>query len=301
MNLSELNKRFGITDQLDFVEGKGGLTIAVIKNKFASAVVSLYAGQVLSYRPVNTNSDLMFLSEQAYYQTGKAIKGGVPVCWPWFGPDPQGKGRPAHGFARNSEWTVIDSGTASNGATRLVLELKLNETTRALWDGEIEARLDIEVGESLKLKLTTTNKGKETIELSQALHTYFNVGDIAKTSVNGLEDKTYIDKVDGSKEKTQSGEVTINTEVDRIYTDIKNRLVINDIELGRKIHIESEGSNSAVVWNPWKKIAAGMADLGDEDYKRMLCVETTNAGPDIVSIAPGGRYSMSAEYSITHA
>ncbi|MGB5395959.1 MAG: D-hexose-6-phosphate mutarotase [Gammaproteobacteria bacterium] len=299
MNLSELNKRFGITDQLDFVEGKGELTIAVIKNKFASAVVSLYAGQVLSYRPVNTNSDLMFLSEQAYYQTGKAIKGGVPVCWPWFGPDPQGKGRPAHGFARNSEWTVIDSGTASNGATRLALELKLNETTRALWDGEIEARLDIEVGESLKLKLTTTNKGKETIELSQALHTYFNVGNIAKTSVNGLEDKTYIDKVDGSKEKTQSGEVTINAEVDRIYTDVNNRLVINDVELGRKIHIESEGSHSAVVWNPWKKIAAGMADLGDEDYKRMLCVETTNAGPDVVSVAPGGRYSMSAEYSIT--
>jgi glucose-6-phosphate 1-epimerase len=299
MNLEALNERFGITDQLEFVEGKGGLTIAVIKNKYASAVVSLYAGQVLSYRPANTSADLMFLSEQAYYQTGKAIKGGVPVCWPWFGPDPKDKGRPAHGFARTSEWDVIETGATSDGATRLVLELKLNDSTRALWVGEIEARLDIEVGKSLKLKLSTINHGKETIALSQALHTYFNVGDIAKTSVNGLEDKTYIDKVDDSKEKTQSGEVTINSEVDRIYTNVNNRLVINDVELSRKIHIESEGSHSAVVWNPWKKIAAGMADLGDEDYKRMLCVETTNAGPDVVSVAPGGRYSMSAEYSIT--
>ena len=299
MKLVELNKKYAISDQLEFVEGRGGLTIAVIKNKFASAVVSLYAGQVLSYRPANSNADLMFLSDKAYYETGKAIKGGVPVCWPWFGPDPEDKGRPAHGFARTSEWAVVETGSTSDGATRVVLELKLNEATRKLWQGEIEARLEIEAGQSLKLKLTTTNHGKEAIELTQALHTYFNVGDIAKATVNGLENKTYIDKVDASKEKVQSDAVTINTEVDRIYTDVSNRLVINDMQLGRKIHIESEGSNSAVVWNPWKKIAVGMADLGDEDYLRMLCVETTNAGPDVVKLAPGKRYSMSAEYSIS--
>ena len=299
MNLVELNERFGLTDQLEFVEGKGGLTIAVIKNKFATAVVSLYAGQVLSYRPANSNADLMFLSEQAYYQNGKAIKGGVPVCWPWFGPDPEDKGRPAHGFARNSEWGVVETGANSDGTTRLVLELKLNDTTRALWQGDIVARLEIEVGTSLKLNLITENLGKETIKLTQALHTYFNVGDIAKTSVNGLENKTYIDKVDDSKEKVQTDAVTINSEVDRIYNNVNNRLVINDTALNRKIYIESKGSNSAVVWNPWKKIAAGMADLGDEDYKRMLCVETTNAGHDIVSVAPGKSYSMTAEYSLS--
>jgi glucose-6-phosphate 1-epimerase len=298
MKFEALNERFGIVDQLVFVKGKGGLLNAHIKNKYATAVVSLYAGQVLSYKPVDSTSDLMFLSEQAYYEAGKAIKGGVPICWPWFGADPQGRGRPAHGFARTSEWNVIESGTTSDGATRLVLELKLNETTRALWHGNIEAQLEIEVGKTLTIKLITTNLGEEVIELTQALHTYFSVGDIAQTSVKGLEEKNYIDKVDGSKQKTQAGAVTINSEVDRIYTEVANSLVIQDEKLNRRIFIHPAGSNSAVVWNPWKDIAANMADLGDEDYQHMLCVETTNAGPDVVNVAPGESYSLSAEYSI---
>jgi len=299
MNMTALNERFGITDQLKFVGGKGGLTNVVITNHHATATVSLYAGQVLSYKPVGTKADLMFLSEQAHYQSGKAIKGGVPICWPWFGPDPQGKGRPQHGFARNSEWSVLETGTSKDGAAQLLLGLKLSDTTRPLWKGNIEARIEIEVSKTLKLKLTTINLGKDKIELSQAFHTYFSVGDIEKATVAGLENTRYIDKVDTSKEKVQSGAVTINTEVDRIYTGVTKDLQIHDAKLNRQINIHSEGSNSAVVWNPWKDIAASMADLGDNDYMRMLCVETTNAGPDIVKIKPGERYSMSVEYHIT--
>lgn len=301
MQLDTLNARFAIDHQLKFVAGKGGLLNAVIRNAHASASVSLYAGQVLSWQPKAAQHDVLFLSEQAYYQPGKAIKGGVPVCWPWFGPDPQGKGRPAHGFARTSEWEVLNTVSLANGATQLVLSLKLNESTRALWAGDIEAQLEIVVGKTLRLALTTFNRSQQAIELSQALHTYFHVGDIAKTSVRGLGGTSYIDKVDGGKQKVQSGAVTVSAEVDRIYTGVKNDLQIHDAALNREIHIHAEGSASAVVWNPWKDIAASMADLGDEDYRHLLCVETTNAGSDVVTLAAGAEYVLTAEYAVAAA
>ncbi len=301
MQLDTLNTRFAIDRQLKFVAGKGGLLNAEISNAHASASVSLYAGQVLAWQPKAAQHEVLFLSKQAYYQPGKAIKGGVPICWPWFGADPQGKGRPAHGFARTSEWEVLKTASLGNGATQLVLGLKLNESTRSLWAGDIEAQLDIVVGKTLRLALTTFNHGHQAIELSQALHTYFAVGDIAKTSVRGLEGTTYIDKVDGGKQKVQSGEMTVSAEVDRIYSGVKNDLQIHDAALNRVIHIHAGGSASAVVWNPWKDIAAGMADLGDEDYRHLLCVETTNAGSDVVKLAAGAEYVLTAEYAVATA
>ncbi len=299
MQLDSLNVRFAINNHLEFVAGQGGMTNAVISNDQARATVSLYAGQVLSWQPKAMQHDVLFLSDLAYYQAGKAIKGGVPVCWPWFGPDPQGKGRPAHGFARTSAWEVLNTAALDNGATQLVLGLKLNDRTRSLWEGDIEAQLEITVGDTLRLALTTHNRGNEPIDLSQALHTYFAVGDIAKTMVSGLEDRTYIDKVDNSRQKVQLGAVTVSGEIDRIYTGVDRELQIHDAAYNRVIHIRAGGSASAVVWNPWQAIAAGMADLGDEDYRHMLCVETTNAGPDVVKLAAGATHTLSAEYAAT--
>ena len=298
MQTKNLNKNFGITDQLIFKTDQSDFICANIQTAQASATISLYGGQVLSYKPANVSDDLMFLSEHAYYKKGKAIKGGIPVCWPWFGADPEGKGRPAHGFARNSEWGVLETAVEKNGSIRLSLELKLNDTTRKLWEGDISARLDVVVGENLALTLTTFNNSIDAIQLTQAFHTYFNVGDSTQASVTGLEGKAYLDKTDGGGENIQQGPVTISGEVDRIYTDINNDLVIHDSVLERKIRIQSSGSASAVVWNPWKEIAAEMGDLGDTDYLRLLCVETTNAGLDIVTIAPGDQYKLSAVYRI---
>ncbi|MEE9423044.1 MAG: D-hexose-6-phosphate mutarotase [Gammaproteobacteria bacterium] len=298
MQTKNLNKNYGITDQLVFTTDQSDFIYANIQTAQASATISLYGGQVLSYKPANASDDLMFLSEHAYYKKGKAIKGGIPICWPWFGADPEGKGRPAHGFARNSEWTVLETAVEKNGSIRLSLELNLNDTTRKLWEGDISARLDVVAGDNLALTLTTFNNSKDEMQLTQALHTYFNVGDSTQVSVTGLGGKTYLDKADGGGERIQQGPVTISGEVDRIYTDINNDLVIHDSVLERKIRIQSNGSASAVVWNPWKEIAAEMGDLGDTDYLRMLCVETTNAGPDIVTIAPGDPYKLSAVYRV---
>ena len=297
MNLKKLNQQYAIKDQLEFVTGKGGFTLAEIKNKFATARISLYAGQLLSYCPTGASQDLLFNSELAYYETGKAIKGGVPVCWPWFGSDPEDRGRPAHGFARTSQWNVVNT-HATEDATCLTLQLTPSEQSQKLWEHDFLLTLEMIVGKTLQLKLTTTNKSQQAVSITQALHTYFKVGDISRTTVEGLEEKAYLDKVDQGIEKRQQGSVTISAEVDRIYTDVSNDLLIKDRSLSRDIRIHSSGSHSTVVWNPWTDIAAEMADLEDADYQRLICVETANSAPDVIDILPGQSHQLAVEYQI---
>jgi glucose-6-phosphate 1-epimerase len=298
MNPEELNATHGIAGNLRFVTGKGGFTLIEVDNGKARALISPYAGQVLSFRRAGEPEDLLFVSEHAYYQPGKAIKGGIPVCWPWFGPDPEGKGRPVHGFVRNRDWQVLGTATQEDGATSVRLGITPDEAIRALWPHPFELTLEITVGRSLGLVLCSFNPDTVPLTLTQGLHSYFRVGDVARAQIRGLGSKHYIDKLDGGAVKTQQGTVTIDGEVDRLYTGVDHDLVIDDPVFGRRIRIAAEGSASAVVWNPWAATAAAMADLGDEEYTGLLCVETTNAGPDAVRIIPGENYRLGARYSI---
>lgn len=300
MNLDQLNTNYGIADQLQFVDGKGGLPLITIANPLAKATISLYAGQVLSFQPSGEPDDLLFVSDSAYYQTGKAIKGGIPICWPWFGPDPDGQGRPSHGFVRNRPWNILGTATTAEGATQVTLGLTATPETQGIWPYAFELAIEITVGTTLTVALITRNTGEQPFTITQALHTYFKIGDVHKVSVLGLENANYLDKVDGGIEKAQIGAVAITDEVDRIYTNLNpdQPLVIADLALGRQIHITATGSKTAVVWNPWAKIAAAMADLADDDYLRMLCVETANAADEIVTVPAGDEFRLAATYRI---
>lgn len=297
MNFDQLCE-YEIENELQFVDIEHGFTYIEINNAKAHATISTYSGQVLSYRPKSRKDDLLFVSDRAYYEEGKAIKGGIPVCWPWFGADPDDLGRPAHGFVRNRQWEVTGSESLANGSTKVILGMVDSDETRKIWPHTFKLSIEITVGDSLKVALVTRNSGDERITISQALHTYFYVGDISKVQVLGLDGIDYLDKVDGFAEKTQSGPVTINGEVDRIYKGVTGELVIEDESLGRKIRIASSGCSTAVVWNPWSEIAASMGDLDDDDYKKMICVETANAGPETVEIAAHSEYRLEAEYTI---
>lgn len=299
MTIAKLNADFAIDGRLKVVEGPGGLPMLDVATAKAQARISPYAGQVLSFRPAGQKDDLLFLSKSAYFAPGKAIKGGVPICWPWFGPDPEGKGRPGHGFVRNRSWVLRSTEELSDGRIQVCVGLCDTDETRAIWDHAFDLELRVTIGDTLDLALTTRNNGKVAFPLSQALHTYFAVGDIAKAQVQGLDGRTYIDKMDRSAKKVQHGAVTIDGETDRIYTDVHGGLEVEDKALNRRITIRPRGSASAVVWNPWAATAASMGDLGDEDYKVMLCVETTNADPDIVHVAPGDKYCLGVEYGLT--
>jgi len=297
MNFDQL-REYEIRDELQFIEIEHGFAYAEINNARAHATISTYSGQVLSYRPKNQQQDLLFVSDQAYYEDGKAIKGGIPVCWPWFGADPDDQGKPAHGFVRNRQWEVSSSEALADGSTKVVMSLVDTDETRKIWPHLFRLDIEITVGDSLKIELVTHNNDDKSVTISQALHSYFHVGDISKVAVLGLDGTEYLDKVADPARKTQTGPVIIDGEVDRIYTGVTGELVIDDASLGRKIRITSSGCSTAVVWNPWIAIAASMGDLGDSDYRKMLCVETANAGPETVTIPAGGEYRLAAEYTI---
>ncbi|MGL5793359.1 MAG: D-hexose-6-phosphate mutarotase, partial [Waterburya sp.] len=151
---------------------------------------------------------------------------------------------------------------------------------------------------SLTIELITRNIGKQTFSITQALHSYFKIGDIKQVQVLGLEAKDYIDKVDGGKQKTQSGIVNFSEECDRVYLNVPSELIIDDAALNRKIKITANNSKTAIVWNPGAIISANMADLGDQDYQYFVCVETANAANEIIEVPIGTEYQMIANYSI---
>jgi glucose-6-phosphate 1-epimerase len=297
-SLDELNALHALPDQLRLVSGPGGLPLLDIRNPQARALVSLYGAQVLSFQPAGANTaDVLFLSERAQYQPGKAIRGGVPVCWPWFGPHPEGQGRPSHGLARTRMWTVLGTAATAGGATQASLGLADTDDTRALWPHAFTLRLDITIGATLRLALTTRNTGTTPFTLTQALHSYFTVGDIAQASVKGLDGCRYVDKAAGAggATKHQRGGVDFTGEVDRIYLNPSPSLVLVDGAGHRQICVDAHGSRSAVVWNPGAAIAAGMADLGNDAYRRFVCGETTNAGDVVLSLDPGREQQLVSE------
>ncbi|MEM6518178.1 MAG: D-hexose-6-phosphate mutarotase [Cyanobacteria bacterium P01_C01_bin.70] len=298
MDLAQLNQEYGLAGQITFVEGKGGFPYIEVANDQATALISLYGGQVLAFQPTAASHGLMFVSENAYYQTGKAIKGGAPICWPWFGPDPKGQGRPNHGFARSRLWQVKSTQALPSGATQVILGFSYSNDTRELWPYEFELSIEITVGRVLELVLVSGNLGDRPFDITQALHTYFAVGDITQTQVLGLDGTTYIDKVDDQKTKSQAGAVAIASEVDRIYQGVPSELTIQDDALDRQIRITSTGSQTAVVWNPWIEVSAKSGDLTDDAYQHFICVETTNAADDVVTVPAREEYRLAAIYDL---
>lgn len=273
-----------------------------INNDKASASISIYAGQILSYKPVNADEDLMFVSDNAYFSEGKAIKGGVPICWPWFGAAPEqsqasGIKLPDHGFARISFWSVASVNVLESGDTRVILELTDTDKTRALWDYSFYLALEILVSVSLSIELVTRNTGSKAFSITSALHAYFNVGDAERVEVSGLEHTEYLDKNADFIQACQVGSIIFSEETDHIHKDIKHDLILDDPTYQRKIEISSSGNKNVVVWNPWIKGAA-MADLDKEDYKHFICLEVANAAADKVEISPNSEYKMLANYSL---
>lgn len=296
-SLSALNEQFAIAGQLVFKQGPEGILIAEINNPFATASVALQGAQVIAWTPKH-QYPVIWLSKAAKFVPGKSLRGGTPICWPWFGPHPSEPKFPAHGYVRTVNWDVIAAEALDDGRTRLQFRLAQNDATRTYWQYATSLECSITVGETLEISLITRNLEDVTINLTEALHTYFEIGDISKVSVHGLEDTEYLDKVDGGQRKLQHGPVTIAGEVDRVYLDTRAECVIDDSVLQRKIHIHKQGGNSTVVWNPWIDKAEKMGDLGVDGYRHMLCVESGNAAEDVVTIAPGEVHQLWVSYRI---
>jgi glucose-6-phosphate 1-epimerase len=296
-DLKTLNRLFAREDKVNFVEGPSGMPLIEVATAQAQATVALYGGQLLSYKPARAEHDLFYLSDKAQYQQGKAIRGGAPLCWPWFGDDPGDLGRQAHGFARNLFWDVLDS-QLHDETVEITLGLESTATSKQWWPSEFSLRKKIHIGEQLNISLTTENKGDIPFSMSKALHSYFRIGDITQARVAGLDGVDYLDKtLDFAKHK-QTGDVTAEGETDRVYLNAPPRVSIVDPTLRRRIEIEHYGADNFVVWNPWDK-AAELKDMSAEDYEQFICVETANAIANSVIVAPGAVHHMQVSYRIS--
>lgn len=294
-DIGRLNRDFGGAG-VTFVEGPGGLAVVEVNNTHAKASITLQGAHLTSYQK-SGEAPLIWLSRQAKFAHGKSIRGGVPVCWPWFGPHAENPKFPGHGFARTVPWRVVQVSALPDGSTRLEFQLVQSEATRAQWPYASDVRNIITVGPALTVELLTTNTGKESFPLGQALHTYFEIGDIHSASVGGLDGCDYLDKVDGGKRKQQQGVVRFSGETDRIYLGTGNRAEIMDPVLKRRIVIQSSGSASTVVWTPWNEKADKMGDFGPNGWTAMVCVETANAAEDVRILAPGEQHRLVATYA----
>jgi len=297
MDIETLNSRFSHAGYVTFKEGPNGFPIALITTPHATAAITPYGAQLLSYTFASEPNDLLFLSEKAIFKEGTPIRGGVPICWPWFGPDPEGKGRSDHGLARTRMWNVVSTYLLKDHECSISFELIDTPETYALWPHRFRLILKVTIGKSLTMELTTQNRDETPFEITQALHTYFTIGDISRTKITGLEKFTYIDKTDESREKRENNPIIIEAETDRVYPTDGGNIAIEDSALTRDIGIVSQGSHTAVVWNPWILVCDQKADLARDDYKKMVCVETANAGDDLVTLLPGKSHSLNVIYS----
>ena len=295
--------RFAIAGQLSFRVGAGGLTYADIDNDGGRATICLQGAHLVSFRPKSQQHPVVWVSEDAKFAPGKSIRGGAPVCWPWFGAHASESSFPAHGFARTVPWEVIHSRRRNDAKTEITLQLVDNDQTRAQWPHASRLQLTIIVGETLEMRLATTNLGQAPIEIGEALHTYLQIGDIGKIQVSGLDGASYLDKVDNFAKKTQRGDIRFDGEVDRVYINTQADCVIDDPQLQRRIRIAKSGSDATVVWSPWLEKAQQMGDMGPGQqaqggWREMVCVESANALDNVVTIAPGATHTLAVTYSV---
>jgi len=295
--IEDINAQFAIANQLSFTSDPGGLTIANIDNQHASASIALQGGHLTTWIPKGAEP-VVWLSPDAKLAPGKSIRGGMPICWPWFGAHATDSSFPAHGFARTTLWQVIETSTRADGATQLKLELEPANMPKQQWPHATSVQCLMTVGHTLQMELITCNNSQDEITISEALHTYFAVSDVRNISIDGLDGCLYLDKVDGLKQKTQSGPVTISSEVDRVYIDTKADCIIRDPGLSRQIRISKAGSDSTVAWNPWIEKSEQMGDLGEDGYLNMVCVESANAGQNSVTLAAGAEHRLKVCYSV---
>lgn len=296
MTLETLNETFGSSKRVEFLRGDHGAEMVRLTNRHGCMEVALQGAQLLHWQPTDQRP-VIWLSPQARFTEGKSLRGGAPICWPWFGPHAKDASLPAHGFARNHRWLVTEVCRIERG-TRLSMFYEPPREMQRSWPHKAHLVLEITLAETLKIALTTHNVGHNPIYFTQAVHTYFQVGDIARARVAGLHGKSYIDKVGEETMRSQAGDLRVAEEVDRIYLDTTGELEIIDEALERRIRISRQGSGSCVVWNPWIDKSERLGDLGPEGYRQMLCVETTNAASDEVMVNPGEHFTQVSRYRV---
>jgi len=298
MHGAKLADQFDIPNAIRFEDAPGGLVCAAISTPAADAELYLQGAHITNWTP-RGQRPVLFLSPKSLFTPGKAIRGGVPIVFPWFGARGDGKPGPAHGFARTTEWAVEGTKLRNDGKVEITLVLAPNETTRGLGYASFLLRFRVTIGSTLEMELQTRNEASEALIYEEALHAYFAVADIRHASVSGLEGTTFIDKTDGFKRKKLGNEpLLIAKETDQVHLNTQATCAIHDPVWQRRIIVEKSGSDSTVVWNPWIDKTKDMSDMAPDGWQGMLCVETANAADNAVHLPPGASHKLTASIRV---
>ena len=263
------------------------------------AQVFFHGAHLARWTPAQANAPVLWLSAHSHFREDKAIRGGVPICFPWFGPHRSDPAAAAHGFARLIDWTLAEASESAGGTVTLTFTLDTDEQTSSLWPHRCRAVYRIAIGATLEMTLGVENTSRQPFTFEQALHSYFAVSDIAQVTIAGLEETDYLDKVEGFARKRQGrAPIRFAGETDRVYLETTATCRIADPAWSRTIVVGKSGSRSTVVWNPGAERARTFADFGAGEWRQMVCVETANVGAAAIQLAPGESHAMSAELSI---
>jgi glucose-6-phosphate 1-epimerase len=271
-----------------------GYPVLEIEHPAATARVALHGAHLMEWQPAG-QAPMLYLSPQSVYQEGKAIRGGVPVCWPWFGAHESDRTLPSHGFARTRFWTLAEEEENESGV-RLLFTLTDDANTRGLWPHPFRLELEMLIGRELHLALRMQNTGTEPFTITGALHTYLAVGDIREVRIEGLDGAEYLDTTGTPQARRQEGDVVFAGEVDRNYSSSAT-VKVRDAAQDRILTVRGAGSECTVVWNPWIAKARALTDLPDDDYLHFVCVETANAWRNTVVIPPGESHTLETTVS----
>jgi glucose-6-phosphate 1-epimerase len=294
--IDALNRGFAIPNLVEVLSGNGGLPKIRVTAPSASAEIYLHGAQLTSWQPVNAE-EVLFLSEHSNWHDGRAIRGGIPVCFPWFRSKVDEPTAPAHGVVRTKEWR-LESVQIDGESIVVICSTENDESSQRWWPHSFRLTHKLSIGTSLRLELHVSNTGQTSFRFEEALHTYFRVSQVENVSIRGLDQVAYLDNVDGNRQKTQSGDLILTGKTDNAYIDAPDPVELIDPMGHRKIRTEKVNSATTVVWNPWQEGANSLGDLGNNEWRQFACVEASNILGSAITLAPGQEHSMEALISI---
>lgn len=291
------------------LEQRDELPVLRISNRHADAAIALQGAQLLEYTPRGAHP-VIWLSDRVEYKRGQSQRGGIPVCWPWFGALERNPAAvrslthgnqlthdhplPAHGLVRTRDWT-LHSILEHDEGTEIHLHFITDSVAQTQWQHAAELQLKVSIGTTLRLELTTRNLGAQPLALTQALHTYFAISAIDNVRVTGFEKAHYIDTLDDWFDHNQQGAIEFTAETDRIYLDVPNAVQLHDSGWNRTIHLHMQNSASAVVWNPWIEKSKHLSQFSPDAWREMVCIETANVLDDMIELAPQATHKLVLE------
>lgn len=287
------------------LELRDELPVLRISNRHADAAIALQGAQILEYTP-RGERPVIWLSDRVEYKRGQGQRGGIPICWPWFGALERNpatvralahdENLPAHGFVRTRDWS-LHSIDESDEHTQIKLNFLTDALSQIHWSANAELQLTITIGDTLRLELTTRNLGTQPLAATQALHTYFAISAIDKIHLTGFDNTHYIDTLDDWYDHNQDGAIHFAAETDRIYLDVPPSVQLHDSGWNRTIELRTINSASAVVWNPWIEKSKRLTQFAPDAFREMVCIETANVLDDMIELELQATHTLTLEIS----